>query len=57
MNSDAVAFLKKCEPRFTIYIERIGDIALPKRRSSDPFLALIESIAYQQLAGAAARVI
>jgi DNA-3-methyladenine glycosylase II len=57
MNSDAIAFLKKCEPRFTNHIERIGDIELPTRRSSDPFLALIESIAYQQLAGTAARVI
>ncbi len=57
MNPDAIAFLKKCEPRFTVHIERIGDIGLPKRRSNDPFLALIESIAYQQLAAAAARVI
>ncbi len=57
MNPEAIAFLKAREPRFAEHIERIGDVALPKSRSKDPFLALIESIAYQQLAGAAARVI
>ena len=57
MNTDAIEFLKASEPAFAEHIGRIGPIILPPKRSPDPFLALIESITYQQLAGSAAKAI
>jgi 3-methyladenine DNA glycosylase/8-oxoguanine DNA glycosylase len=49
--------LRQCDPRLAEWIDRIGPIKLPKRAPCEPYLALLESIAYQQLAGAAARAI
>lgn len=57
MHTLAVNHLREHDPRLRAWIDRIGVINLPARRSRDPYLALLESIAYQQLAGAAARTI
>jgi DNA-3-methyladenine glycosylase II len=56
MNKEAIEFLKAKEPRFAGHIERIGLIEL-KARYPDPFVGLIRSITYQQLATAAAAAI
>ena len=57
MHARAIDYLRRAEPRFAPWIERHGLIRLPERRSKDPFLALLETIVYQQLAGAAAKAI
>lgn len=57
MNPSAIAHLCKCEPRFAAHVERIGPITLQKAEYTDPFVALLRSITYQQLAGNAARAI
>jgi 3-methyladenine DNA glycosylase/8-oxoguanine DNA glycosylase len=57
MHARAIAHLRSRDPRLDAWIERLGPIKLPNRRSPDPFLALLETIAHQQLAGAAARAI
>ncbi len=57
MHARAVKHLRESDPRLREWIDRIGLIRLPQRPSADPFLALLESIAHQQLAGAAARAI
>jgi DNA-3-methyladenine glycosylase II len=49
--------LNAADPELAAWIKRIGPIKLTRRRSREPFQALLESIAYQQLAGAAAKVI
>jgi 3-methyladenine DNA glycosylase/8-oxoguanine DNA glycosylase len=57
MNSEAIDFLRSSEPRFAEHIERIGPVTINSPEYKDPFVALIRSITYQQLAGAAARAI
>jgi len=57
MHLRAIKHLRDRDPRLAEFIDRIGLIKLPPRRSSDPYLALLETIAYQQLAGAAAKKI
>lgn len=57
MHARAVKHLRERDPHLREWIDRIGLIRLPQRPSADPFLALLESIAHQQLAGAAARAI
>lgn len=57
MNKRAIEHVRAREPRMVDWIERIGPIRMPNRRSSDPYLALLEAIAYQQLAGSAAKKI
>jgi len=56
MNKNAVDFLRTREPKFAEHIDRIGLIEL-SAKSPDPFVGLIKSITYQQLAGAAAGAI
>jgi DNA-3-methyladenine glycosylase II len=57
MHADATRHLAESDPRLGEWIERIGPIDLPQRAACEPYLALLESVAHQQLAGAAARAI
>jgi DNA-3-methyladenine glycosylase II len=57
MQSRAVPHLRQCDPRLGDWIDRIGVLKLPKPQAREPYVALLESIAHQQLAGAAARAI
>jgi DNA-3-methyladenine glycosylase II len=57
MHARAIQHLNDVDPELATWIKRIGPIKLTRRRSREPFQALLESIAYQQLAGAAAKVI
>ncbi len=57
MHREGARYLREREPAFAEHIDRIGEIVLKRKRATDPFESLVESIAYQQLAGAAARVI
>ena len=57
MASAAIRHLRKSDPRFIEWIDRIGKLELPTPPVREPYVALLESIAHQQLAGAAARAI
>jgi DNA-3-methyladenine glycosylase II len=57
MQSRAIPHLRQCDPRLGDWIDRIGVLKLPKPPVREPYVALLESIAHQQLAGAAARAI
>jgi len=57
MHPAATRHLRQRDPCLGEWIERIGLIELPVRPPCEPYLALLESIAHQQLAGAAARAI
>ena len=57
MHQRAIEHLKKADPKLRPWIDRIGMVKLPTPRSRDPYLALLESIVYQQLTGAAAGTI
>jgi DNA-3-methyladenine glycosylase II len=57
MATPAIRHLRKSDPRFVEWIDRIGTLELPTPPVREPFVALLESIAHQQLAGAAARAI
>ena len=57
MQSRAVPHLRQCDPRLGDWIDRIGVLKLPKPPAREPYVALLESIVHQQLAGAAARAI
>jgi DNA-3-methyladenine glycosylase II len=57
MQSRAISHLRQCDPRLGDWIDRIGVLKLPKPQAREPYVALLESIAHQQLAGAAARAI
>jgi DNA-3-methyladenine glycosylase II len=57
MATPAIRHLRKSDPRFVQWIDRIGTLELPTPPVREPFVALLESIAHQQLAGAAARAI
>jgi DNA-3-methyladenine glycosylase II len=49
--------LRKRDPRLAEWIDRIGPLQLPTPPLREPYVALLEAIAHQQLAGAAARAI
>ncbi len=53
----AIRHLRKSDPRFVEWIDRIGKLELATPPVREPYVALLESIAHQQLAGAAARAI
>ena len=53
----AIRHLRKSDPRLVEWIDRIGKLELPTPPVREPYVALLESIAHQQLAGAAARAI
>src|ERR1700733_5233079 len=57
MPTPAIRHLRKSDPRFAEWIDRIGRLELPTPAVREPYVALLESIAHQQLAGAAARAI
>ena len=57
MSAHAVRHLRKSDPRLGEWIDRIGVLALPSPPAREPYVALLEAIAHQQLAGAAARAI
>src|SRR5277367_477870 len=57
MPSLAIRHLRQSDQRLGDWIDRIGVLKLPKPQTREPFVALLESIAHQQLAGAAARAI
>jgi DNA-3-methyladenine glycosylase II len=57
MTSPAIRHLRKSDSRFDEWIDRIGPLQLPVPPVREPYVALLESIAHQQLAGAAARAI
>lgn len=57
MTTPAIRHLRKSDPRFVEWIDRIGTLELPTPPVREPYVALLESIAHQQLAGVAARAI
>ena len=57
MTTPAIRHLRKSDPRFVEWIDRIGTLEVPTPPVREPYVALLESIAHQQLAGAAARAI
>jgi DNA-3-methyladenine glycosylase II len=57
MATPAIRHLRKSDPRFVEWIDRIGTLELPTPPVREPYVALLESVAHQQLAGAAARAI
>jgi DNA-3-methyladenine glycosylase II len=57
VTTPAVRHLRKNDPRFVEWIDRIGTLEVPTPPVREPYVALLESIAHQQLAGAAARAI
>jgi len=57
MTTPAIRHLRKSDARFDEWIDRIGPLQLPVPPVREPYVALLESIAHQQLAGAAARAI
>jgi DNA-3-methyladenine glycosylase II len=57
MASRALSHLRRSDERLGEWIDRIGVIELPCAAPREPYLALLETIAHQQLAGAAARAI
>ena len=54
---NAIPYLRQCDPRLAEWIDRIGDLKYPAPPVREPYIALLEIIAHQQLAGAAARAI
>jgi DNA-3-methyladenine glycosylase II len=57
MPMNAIPYLRQCDPRLAEWIDRIGDLEYPTPPVREPYIALLEIIAHQQLAGAAARAI
>jgi DNA-3-methyladenine glycosylase II len=57
MATPAIRHLRKTDPRLVEWIDRIGMLELPTPLVREPYVALLENIAHQQLAGAAARAI
>jgi DNA-3-methyladenine glycosylase II len=57
MPMHAVQHLRRCDPRLAGWIDRIGVLQFPTPPAREPYVALLEIIAHQQLAGAAARAI
>jgi DNA-3-methyladenine glycosylase II len=57
MPMHAIQHLRQCDPRLGEWIDRIGVLQFPIPQAREPYVALLEIIAHQQLAGAAARAI
>jgi 3-methyladenine DNA glycosylase/8-oxoguanine DNA glycosylase len=53
----AIQHLRQADPRLGEWIDRIGVLQLPTPPAREPYVALLEAVAHQQLAGAAARAI
>jgi DNA-3-methyladenine glycosylase II len=54
---EAIAHLKKNDPKLAVLIDRVGDFKLRLDPAPSPFESLVESILYQQLHGKAAATI
>jgi DNA-3-methyladenine glycosylase II len=54
MPKRAIDHLRRCDDRLGEWIDRIGVLQLPVPIVREPYIALLETIAHQQLAGAAA---
>ena len=57
MPERAIQHLRQSDPRLGEWIDRIGVLQFPTPQVREPYVALLETIAHQQLAGAAARAI
>jgi 3-methyladenine DNA glycosylase/8-oxoguanine DNA glycosylase len=57
MTVHAHKHLRKRDARLAEWIDRLGPLNLPTPPVREPYVALLEAIAHQQLAGAAARAI
>ncbi len=57
MNRDHCRALLRLEPRLAAWTDRLGPVELSFDQSRDPYQALVRSVVYQQLSGAAARTI
>jgi DNA-3-methyladenine glycosylase II len=57
MPKRAINHLRRCDERLGEWIDRIGALQMPVPEAREPYVALLETIAHQQLAGAAARSI
>lgn len=57
MPTQAIQHLRSCDPKLAEWIDRIGVLQFPTPQAREPYVALLEAIAHQQLAGAAARAI
>ena len=57
MSSQAIDHLRQSDPRLAEWIDRVGVLQPPAPNVREPYIALLEAIAHQQLAGAAARAI
>jgi len=57
MRMRAINHLRTRDERLGEWIDRIGVLQLPAPQAREPYFALLETIAHQQLAGAAARSI
>jgi DNA-3-methyladenine glycosylase II len=57
MSVHAHNHLRKRDSHLRVWIDRIGPLELPAPPVREPYVALLEAIAHQQLAGAAARAI
>ena len=57
MPMHAIQHLRQCDPRLAEWIDRLGVLQFPTPQAREPYVALLETIAHQQLAGAAARAI
>jgi DNA-3-methyladenine glycosylase II len=57
MSKRAISHLRQCDDRLGEWIDRVGVLQLPVPEAREPYVALLETIAHQQLAGAAARSI
>jgi DNA-3-methyladenine glycosylase II len=57
MTVHAHQHLRRSDERWSEWIERLGVLTLPTPPVREPYVALLESIAHQQLAGHAARAI
>jgi DNA-3-methyladenine glycosylase II len=57
MPKRAINHLRQCDERLGEWIDRIGSLQIPVPKAREPYVALLETIAHQQLAGAAARSI
>ena len=57
MPTRATQHLRRADPRLGEWIDRIGELQFPTPPLREPYVALLETIAHQQLAGSAARAI
>ena len=57
MSTPAIRHLRQSDPRLGEWIDRLGVLEFPTPPVREPYVALLETIAHQQLAGAAARAI